>query len=106
MGRGDALTAVTGDCLFPGGLGRTTKPADFKSHAARTKDRVRGANLGRGLPPTAGPQYKKLYITDECGVANGMSAQVESPYPPSGVRARLAQARALTATIRCQGWRQ
>ena len=47
------MTAVTGDCLFLGGLGRTTKPADFKSHAARTKDRVGGANLGRGLPPTA-----------------------------------------------------
>ena len=28
---GDATQLFTGDCLFPGGVGRTTKPADFKS---------------------------------------------------------------------------
>ena len=28
---GDAVHLFTGDCLFPGGVGRTTKPADFDS---------------------------------------------------------------------------
>ena len=28
---GDAVHLFTGDCLFPGGLGRTTKPAEFDS---------------------------------------------------------------------------
>ena len=28
---GDATQLFTGDCLFPGGLGRTTKPAEFDS---------------------------------------------------------------------------
>jgi glyoxylase-like metal-dependent hydrolase (beta-lactamase superfamily II) len=36
---GDATQLFTGDCLFPGGLGRTTKPADFESlfKAVKTK---------------------------------------------------------------------
>ncbi len=28
---GDATQLFTGDCLFPGGLGRTTKPKEFDS---------------------------------------------------------------------------
>ena len=30
-GADDATHLFTGDCLFPGGLGRTTKPAEFDS---------------------------------------------------------------------------
>jgi glyoxylase-like metal-dependent hydrolase (beta-lactamase superfamily II) len=36
---GDTVQLFTGDCLFPGGLGRTTTPAEFDSllHDVTTK---------------------------------------------------------------------
>ena len=37
---GDATQLFTGDCLFPGGVGRTTKPADFKSLFEGVKTKI------------------------------------------------------------------
>jgi glyoxylase-like metal-dependent hydrolase (beta-lactamase superfamily II) len=37
---GEATQLFTGDCLFPGGLGRTTKPAEFDSLFKDVKSRV------------------------------------------------------------------
>jgi glyoxylase-like metal-dependent hydrolase (beta-lactamase superfamily II) len=37
---GDATQLFTGDCLFPGGVGRTTKPADFKSLLDGVKTKI------------------------------------------------------------------
>ena len=37
---GDATQLFTGDCLFPGGLGRTTKPAEFDSLFRDVSSRV------------------------------------------------------------------
>lgn len=34
------MTPITGDCLFPGGLGRTTKPAEFDSLYSDVTSRV------------------------------------------------------------------
>ncbi|MBV9088686.1 MAG: MBL fold metallo-hydrolase [Mycobacteriaceae bacterium] len=38
--QGDATALFTGDCLFPGGLGRTTKAADFESLFTGVKTQV------------------------------------------------------------------
>jgi glyoxylase-like metal-dependent hydrolase (beta-lactamase superfamily II) len=37
---GEATQLFTGDCLFPGGVGRTTKPADFKSLFEGVKTKI------------------------------------------------------------------
>ncbi len=37
---GGAAQLFTGDCLFPGGVGRTTKPADFKSLFEGVKTKI------------------------------------------------------------------
>ncbi|MGZ7021622.1 MAG: MBL fold metallo-hydrolase [Ilumatobacteraceae bacterium] len=37
---GDVTQLFTGDCLFPGGLGRTTKPAEFESLFEDVKTKV------------------------------------------------------------------
>jgi glyoxylase-like metal-dependent hydrolase (beta-lactamase superfamily II) len=37
---GDATQLFTGDCLFPGGLGRTTKPAQFESLFEGVKTKI------------------------------------------------------------------
>jgi glyoxylase-like metal-dependent hydrolase (beta-lactamase superfamily II) len=37
---GDVTQLFTGDCLFPGGVGRTTKPADFESLLTGVKAKI------------------------------------------------------------------
>jgi glyoxylase-like metal-dependent hydrolase (beta-lactamase superfamily II) len=40
LGADEATHLFTGDCLFPGGVGRTTKPADFKSLFEGVKTKI------------------------------------------------------------------
>jgi glyoxylase-like metal-dependent hydrolase (beta-lactamase superfamily II) len=64
---GDATQLFTGDCLFPGGLGRTTKPADFESlfNGVKTKifDRFGDETVvypGHGDDTTLGVERPRL----------------------------------------------